>query len=159
MSAIRVIGVGNPLMGDDGLGIVALEQLQKLTLPMTVELIDGGCGGLNLAHLFYQCKRLLIIDAAEFGGQPGEIRQLRSSELKFPERPLSRLGHHFALAEVLQLAEAQPEPPQIKLFLMQTESCQPRLELSPAIRAAIPGLISLVHFELLAHGEQMEKPA
>ncbi len=155
MSDIRVIGVGNPLMGDDGLAIVALEQLQQLTLPTTVELIDGGCGGLNLAHLFYKCKQLVIIDAAEFGGQPGEIRQLLASDLDLLDQPPHRrLGHHFALAEVLQLAQHQPEPPAIHLFLMQTVSCLPKLELSLPIKAAIPTLISAIHTHLLSPPER-----
>ncbi len=145
MNRVRVIGVGNPLLGDDGLGIAAIEQLQLLQLPEEVELIDGGCGGLNLVHLFAGCRRVVLIDAADFGGQPGESRQLAATDLPRLNRDLPRrLGHHFALPELLAVVHQQAAAPLIELFLMQAADCRPNLHLSPAVAEQLPAFVAQI---------------
>lgn len=145
MSRVRVIGVGNPLMGDDGLGIAVIEQLQLLALPPDIELIDAGCGGLNLLPLFSDCEQVVLIDAAEFGATAGEIKQLPAGQLSMQATTQPhRLGHHFALPEILALVLQQAAPPEIVLFLMQAADCRPRLALSAEVAAALPALLSSI---------------
>lgn len=141
----RIIGVGNPLMGDDGIGIRAIELLQNEALPQSVELIDGGCGGLNLLPLFTDCRQLIIIDAADFGADAGRIRVLKNCDLhRIPILPPRQSGHQFGLAEILRLAQKLTSMPPLNLYLMQIKSCQPNSGLSSQVTAVLPDLIQKV---------------
>ena len=72
-----VIGLGNPLMGDDGLGLAALERLAAdWVLPPGVELVDGGTWGLNLLPLLEAADQVLFLDAVDVGKAPGEPVEL-----------------------------------------------------------------------------------
>jgi hydrogenase maturation protease len=138
----RIIGIGNPLMGDDGIGIRAVQELHKVRLPESVELIDGGCGGLQLLPLFAGCQHLVIIDAADFGARPGQIRILGNNELPLLPFPKPRLsGHLFCLPELLQAAEKTEQLPPLSLILVQVKSCQPRPKLSDELQSALPKLL------------------
>jgi hydrogenase maturation protease len=141
-SLTRIIGIGNPLMGDDGIGNAVIELLRGQTLPAVVELIDGGCAGLTLLQLLEGCRRAILIDAADFRAEPGTIRILRDPELSRlpPERPLQG-SHQPGLGEVLLWAAKLDRLPQITLVLMQVESCRPGWELSVKVRAALPELL------------------
>ncbi len=67
-----VLGLGNPLMGDDGLGLAVLERLrEEWEMPVTVELVDGGTWGMNLLPLIEDPRRLLLIDAIRLGRRAG----------------------------------------------------------------------------------------
>jgi len=143
--SIRIIGLGNPLMGDDGLGVKALELLRQEQLPTEVELIDGGCGGLKLLPLLSHCSELLIIDAADFGAPPGQLRILTHQEFRqLPAVSSSMAGHLFSLPELLIAAQAFSPLPPLSLFLMQVEYCQPTLSLSRPVEAALPALIEAI---------------
>ena len=138
----RVIGIGNPLMGDDGIGISVIERLQKESLPASVELVDGGCGGLTLLPLFDGCERLIIIDAADFGAPVGSIRMLDNRELDQLPTPLPhQSSHNFGLVDALRTAEKLGSLPPLTLFLLQVASCRPQLGLSKPVKKALPGLI------------------
>ncbi len=136
---LRVIGVGNPLMGDDGLGIAAIEQLKESALANQLELIDGGCGGLSLLHLLDGADKVVIIDAADFSAQPGSIRRLTSSDLP-PEPTTMKHTHQLALPELLKIHQSLPQAPEVVILLMQVESCQPKLGLSAAVAEKLPQL-------------------
>jgi len=83
MSKIGIIGIGNPLMTDDGIGLVLLEKLrnEKQNLK-NVEYIDGGTGGLNLLHTISNFDTVIFIDAVHFDGKLGESRLLKLDEIK-----------------------------------------------------------------------------
>ncbi|NOY13947.1 MAG: hydrogenase maturation protease [Deltaproteobacteria bacterium] len=139
---IRIIGIGNPLMGDDGIGISVIERLQKEPLPASVELVDGGCGGLTLLQLFDGCGRLIIIDAADFGAPVGSIKTLDNHELdQLPAALPHQASHNFGLAEALHTAEKLGSLPPLTLFLLQVAACRPQLGLSNPVEKALPGLI------------------
>ncbi len=145
----KVIGVGNPLMGDDGVGITAIELLQKGKLPTEVELIDGGCGGLVLLQLLEDCPRALIIDAADFAAEPGNIRILRNPDLsQLSQNQQLQLIHQPGLLEIFILADKLQRLPLLTLVLVQVESCEPKLQLSTKVEAALPELVRTVLNEI-----------
>lgn len=149
----RIIGIGNRLMGDDGVGIVAIELLEQENLPVSVELIDGGCGGLNLLPLLEDCHRAIIIDAGEFAAPPGTVRILRDPDpAQLPQEQPVRLSHQQGLPEALQLAGKLDRLPQITLVLVQVESCRPQLQLSPPVTAALSELVETVLREISGPG-------
>jgi hydrogenase maturation protease len=142
---IRIIGIGNPLMGDDGLGIAAIAHLQQKPLPPGIELIDGGCGGLSLLALLAECRQAIIIDAADFGATPGSIKILTAADLdQLPPQTFRPTGHQHGLAEVLHLLIKLEQLPRLSLIFMQVENCQLRGGLTARVNAAIPNLLETV---------------
>ncbi len=69
-SKLRIIGLGNPLMGDDGAGIAAVERLASLPLPAGVEVVDGGTGGLTLLDLMPARSASSSSTPSPWGGRP-----------------------------------------------------------------------------------------
>jgi hydrogenase maturation protease len=75
-----VLGLGNMLMADDGVGLAALARLRdEWCLPPHVELVDGGTWGMNLLHVVEGADRLLIFDAISQGGTPGSLIRLEGT--------------------------------------------------------------------------------
>jgi len=146
----RIIGVGNPLMGDDGIGIAAIRLLENEVLPTGVELIDAGCGGLTLLQFFQDCQHAIIVDAAEFRTKPGTIRILHDpASEQLPENNRLLLSHQPGLPEVLAAARRLNCLPQLTLILVQVETCQPQWQLSPRVQMALPKLVRSI-FDVIA---------
>jgi hydrogenase maturation protease len=100
-----LLGVGNPLMGDDGIGLEALRRLQaRWVLPPDVDALDGGTWGMNLLHTLEGADRVVILDAIRSGSEPGTLTVLERDEL--PRLFSHKLSpHQIDLQEVLALAE------------------------------------------------------
>lgn len=109
--ATLVLGLGNPLMGDDGLGLAALDRLgARWQLPADVRLLDGGTAGLQLLPDIEDAERLVLLDAIEAGEPPGTLVVLEREEL--PRYFAHKLSpHEVALREVLALAELRGRLP------------------------------------------------
>ena len=99
-----VIGLGNPLMGDDGFGLAVLAELrERWRMPDDVELVDGGTWGIRLLPLLDQADRVLFLDAVDRGAEPGTPFVLQGDEL--PRALCLKLSpHQIDLREVLALA-------------------------------------------------------
>lgn len=100
-----VIGLGNPLMGDDGFGLAALERLQsRWIMPDDVLLMDGGTWGMNLLPVIENAKRVLFLDAVQHGAAPGTPVRLERDAI--PRALTMKLSpHQVDLREVLAVAE------------------------------------------------------
>lgn len=147
---MRIIGIGNPLMGDDGIGIAAVSALEKEGVPEGVEIIDGGTGGLTLLTLMEGAKKVILVDAVETGREPGTILRLAGEDLE-PETSASSLSlHSSGLPEVLALGRALGTLPPLILFGVQPDSVEVRLGLSEPVAAALPSLLALIREELKA---------
>jgi hydrogenase maturation protease len=145
-----VIGLGNPLMGDDGLGLAALERLREAwDIPAGVELVDGGTWGMNLLPIIEDAERVLLIDAIEIGAAPG-------TEVVIPRDCLPRYlttkisPHQVDLSDVLALAELRGTLPEHTTAVgLQPERVEMSTELSEAVRVRLDSLVGTV-VELLA---------
>jgi len=100
-----VLGLGNPLMGDDGFGLVVLERLRdEWEVPPEVDLVDGGTWGMNLLPLIEDASEVVLIDAIRTGQPPGSAVELERESL--PRYLAHKLSpHQIDLKEVLALAE------------------------------------------------------
>jgi hydrogenase maturation protease len=103
--AVVVLGLGNPLMGDDGLGLAVLDRLrEEWDIPDEVELVDGGTWGMTLLPLIEDAERLVLIDAIRTGAPEGTVVELERDRL--PRYLAHKLSpHQIDLKEVLALAE------------------------------------------------------
>jgi hydrogenase maturation protease len=140
-----VIGLGNPLMGDDGAGVAALERLRdEWDIPPEVELIDGGTWGMNLLPLVESARHLILIDAIRTGSAPGTLNVLERRELpRYFSLKLS--PHQIDLREVLALAELRGLLPEDLVAVgIEPERVEMELSLSPRVSAGLDKVIDLV---------------
>lgn len=145
MRPTLVLGLGNPLMGDDGAGLAALGQLRdEWQLAEAIELVDGGTWGMNLLPLLESFDRVILLDAIDQRAQPGALLLLRKDELpRYLSHKLS--PHQLDLREVLAIAELRDKLPRHLLAIgVQPESVELTAALSPRVSEAIPRLVDLV---------------
>jgi hydrogenase maturation protease len=137
-----VIGVGNPLMGDDGLGLAALAILQnEWTFDPPVILLDGGTWVMNLLPQIEEAERLLLLDAIKGGHPPGTVVELVGDAI--PRLFATKLSpHQIDLREVLALAEWRGTLPGRTVALgVQPERVELATELSQPVAHALPALV------------------
>jgi hydrogenase maturation protease len=149
-----VIGLGNPLMGDDGAGLAALEQLRDdWDVSPDVELVDGGTWGMNLLPLLETADRVLLLDAIYNGRTPGTITELVGDAV--PRGFDHKLSpHQIDLREVLALAMLRETlPSQLVAIGVEPELIEMSTTLSPPVAAAIPSMVArtAVWLESLGH--------
>jgi len=137
-----VIGVGNPLMGDDGLGLVVLNALRESWgfFP-DVELIDGGTWGMNLLPSIEDADRLILLDAVQAGEVPGTPVTLEGASVpRFLSTKLS--PHQIDLREVLAVAELRGRlPAQLVVFGAQPERVSMSQSLTPSVSSSVDEIV------------------
>ena len=139
-----VLGAGNPIVGDDGTGIAALDRLRQLwSFDGEVELVDGGTWGMNLLPVIETCGRLLILDAVRANRAPGERIALARDELpRFLSHKLS--PHQIDLKEVLALAELRGRLPRDTVVVgVQPELVEMGTSLSDAAGRGLDAAVAL----------------
>lgn len=152
-----VIGLGNPLMGDDGLGILAAQRLQEeWFLPPEVQVVDGGTWGMNLLPLIDDADALLLIDAIDRNMPPGTQIVLARDEI--PRALALKVSpHQIDLREVIALAELRGTLPERMIAVgLQPERVELGAPLSPAVERHIDHLVAMAASQLGAWGHQCE---
>lgn len=145
----RIIGIGNPLMGDDGVGIAAVECLRAMALPEGVEAVDGGTCGLTLLDLMEGAGTVILVDAVETGKPPGTVVRFTPEEVVLPEGEAAPSLHEAGLAQVLTLGrEMDLLPSEIVIYGVQPASVECRLGLSPSVAHALGHLLERILAEL-----------
>lgn len=136
-----VLGLGNTLNRDEGLGVFALEPLrERFGSAGAVELLDGGVLGMGLLPLVESCDHLLLLDAVDSGMPPGTVVELAREEI--PLRAGRKLSwHQLSFQEVLEFASARGNlPRRLHLVGAQPADISTGFGLSPEIEAALPGI-------------------
>ena len=139
-----VLGLGNMLMADDGVGLAALARLEEeWFVPRDVELVDGGTWGMNLLPVIESADRVLILDAIDLGDPPGTLIRLEGNEIpRFLGLKLS--PHQIDLREVLALAELRGTFPGLVIALgIQPERVEMSTTFSPRVEARLDQLVHL----------------
>jgi len=139
-----VIGLGNPLMGDDGIGLAALAALVASWEVTGVELVDGGTWGMNLLPLIESADTVILLDAIHLGRVPGTVIELDGDAV--PRRLAAKLSpHQIDLGEVLALAALRETLPRRLVAIgIQPAEVEMRTSLSPAVAAAMPLMLRRV---------------
>lgn len=133
-----VIGVGNPLMTDDGIGLEALRRLQvRWSLPPDVDLVDGGTWGMNLLHVFEEADAVILLDAIRAKVPPGSLVVLERDQL--PRLFAHKLSpHQIDLQEILALLELRGTLPE---RIVAVGLCPDRVEMGVGLsEAAMAGM-------------------
>jgi len=147
---IVIIGVGNLLLKDEGVGVHVAQELQKKDLPSAVEVHDGGVAGIGLIDFFPGASKVLLIDAADMNLDPGAIVRFTPEEVLSEKGGPGFSAHDVGLPEVLELAKALGNcPPEVAIFGIQPKEISWGTELSPEVQASVPKVIETVLNEVI----------
>ncbi len=137
-----VLGLGNTLNRDEGLGVHCLEPLrERLKDRPEIEVLDGGVLGMDLLPLVEACSHLLILDAVDAGRPPATIVELGGSEIPLFSR-LKLSWHQVSFQEVLQFADVRGRlPAHLHLVGAQPADVSTGYGLSPAIELLVPDIL------------------
>ncbi len=136
-----ILGLGNLLFSDEGFGIHALRYLRtEMNSQFQVEWVDGGVLGLNLLPLIEESSHLLVLDAVDAGLAGGSLVEITGEQMPlFTNNKMSE--HQIGFQEVLALARLRDRyPAQLHLVGVQPANMAPGVELSPAVKAALPAV-------------------
>lgn len=140
---VLVLGVGNLLMGDEGVGIHVLRTLEQAAPVPGVRLLDGGTGGINLLREFDGAGDIVMIDATRDGRPAGTITFLQP--LCVGELPRGLGAHDFGLKDLFAAAALLGHFPRIHLYTVSVEEVRPMCtELSPTVAKAVSGVVHAV---------------
>jgi hydrogenase maturation protease len=146
-----VIGLGNVVMCDDGLGVHAVRRLRERTaVAEGVEVIEGGTAGLLLLPHLADARRAILVDAIDTGSCPGTFTRL-SGEDWMGAFSLRMTPHEVALEDLLGAARLkQVWPEELVLLGLQPGTIALGAELSPPVAAALDDLVDAIAAELVA---------
>ncbi len=151
--SVVVIGLGNVLLSDEGLGVRAVELLeQRYSLPASVELIDGGTSAMDLLNPLSNNEHVIIADSVKTGAPPCTLVRLADDEVpKFFQTKIS--PHQIGLSDLLALLTVQGQAPKrITIIGMVPESLKTHIGLSDGINAKMDEMVELLADELRSLG-------
>ena len=158
---IGVLGIGNVLMGDDGVGPYTVKLLEaRYKFPKRVELQDVGTPGLGITSVFTEYDAVILIDAVNAKKNPGEVKVYRKDELVLVPVKQRISPHHPALVEALLFAELSRKcPKEVLLVGIVPETCELKCGLSAAVQAGVEAAIDVVLVELEQWGAPVKLKA
>jgi hydrogenase maturation protease len=148
-----VLGVGSPLMGDDGLGVAVVNRLRDAWEGETsLALLDGGTWGMRVLPFIEGARRLLIVDAIRNGGPPGALVRLEREEI--PRHLRKKVSpHQIELGEVLAVAELRSTfPPEAVALGIEPAVIELNDTLSEPVERTVPELVAAIESQLEAWG-------
>jgi len=143
-----VLGLGNTLMGDDGVGVRVVEQLQGLDFG--AEVVNGATAGLSLLEKLNGYKRVVVVDAVDMGKAPGSVARFSAEELLgLPESQNFSL-HEMGLVEVLKIGRSLNEDfDNLMVIGIQPKDLNQGEKLSPEVGEKISEVIELIKKEVV----------
>jgi hydrogenase maturation protease len=145
---ILILGIGNILLKDEGIGVHVINRLKDMPLPADVEVMDGGTMGIDLLFYIEGRKKVIVVDTVKAGEPPGTMYRFTDKDLSMRKQFL-RTAHGIDFADVVRTAQQLGTQPHEIIFIgIEPEDMGEGLELSPFIQNRIPNLIELVMREL-----------
>ncbi len=140
---ILILGIGNYLMGDEGVGVHAVHALSKVKLPENVDILDGGTGSFDLMPIIAQYALVFFIDATMDGREPGSLDVIYP---KFAaDFPSVLSAHDVGLKDMIDALEFNGELPKIILLTVSIKEMIPMtITLTPEVQNAIPDIVDKV---------------
>lgn len=149
-----VIGLGNPLMADEGIGTLLVDELSKLAaagkLPSdNIEYYDGGCGGMYLLHVIAERKKAILIDCCIMGTKPATIRRFTPDDVNSIKKMTHLSLHEVDILKVIELAEQIGQcPDQIVIFGIEPVVIEQRMNLSPELETKLSDYVAAIRKEI-----------
>lgn len=149
---IVILGVGNLLLSDEGVGVHVANELMKMELPPEVTVVEGGTDGFGLLNIITEADRLIVIDAVKGGGAPGSIYRFDINEVQSCPSGFKTSVHQIGILEVISLSGLIGKTPHTTVVGVEPKSLEMSMELSPEIKSKIPRIIELIFAELRNDG-------
>ena len=148
-----VLGLGNVLMGDEGIGVYVVRAIEKHTLPRDVECLDGGTGGFTLLEPLEDADRIILIDAANDDNPIGTVT--RTTPRFSRDYPPTLTAHDVGMKDLLDMFYIQGGTHEIVLYAITIDPAQPiRMELSEQAAGAATVAVYQILQELRASASQ-----
>lgn len=139
-----VIGIGNILLKDDGVGVHVVQALKGVVLPSTIILVDGGTSTLDMLDYFLDYQSLIVIDALRGGEKPGTLYKLSPEAMAgLAKKNLSL--HDVQILDVIQMAQMLDSFPEVTIYGIEPEEVTYGLEMSETLKNAFPGIVDTIY--------------
>ncbi|MGE5416410.1 MAG: hydrogenase maturation protease [Acidobacteriota bacterium] len=148
MKKVLVVGIGNPLLQDEGLGVHVVNQIEQMDLPLGVEVIDGGTHTYDLVDFFCQGENLIVVDALKAGGEPGTIYRASLDELGLKAEEGATSLHQLHFIEAMHMVNLLGHHPKVIVFGVEPNVIDWGLELTPQVQAKMPKLLDFIEKEI-----------
>ncbi|MCX5643628.1 MAG: HyaD/HybD family hydrogenase maturation endopeptidase [Phycisphaerae bacterium] len=147
---VVVLGLGNPLMADEGIGVYLVERLMdSATEYPAVDFVDAGTGGVSILYHIEGRRKAVVIDCAFMGEPPGAIRRFTPEEVRSTKVLAHQSLHEADLMRIIAMARQLGEAPdQIVIFGIQPERVELGQDLSRTLTERIDEYISMILHEL-----------
>jgi len=139
---IAIVGCGNLLRSDDGVGPLLIRKLWDLGVPPGIRLADGGTAGMDVVFQIGDAEEVIIIDACQTGAEPGTIYEVPGEEVETPP-PAGINLHSFRWDHAISVGRwllKDRFPKKVTVFLIEAENLEPGFGLSPTVEAAMERL-------------------
>lgn len=136
-----LLGVGNYLMGDEGVGVHVAQRLEISQEIPGIDVVDGGTGGFHLMEFFEQYEKVILVDATLDGRKPGTIRCIQPKYAS--DFPPEISAHDIGLKDLVSALQLLGRMPELYLYVVSIESIQQQgMELTQEIEECIPLLLA-----------------
>ncbi len=141
---VLILGIGNILLRDEGVGVHVVGALEKMRLPDCVEVCDGATAGVDLLDVLAERRTVIIVDAVDAGRPPGVVVRFTGKDV-VTGRGRDVSLHDIGMAEVLRMTRLlNCAPHEVIVFGIQPESVEPGLELTPTAAVAATTAVDLI---------------
>ncbi len=145
---ILILGIGNILLSDEGIGVRVIEQMQAISLSEDVELVDGGTSGVDLLDIVSDRDTVIVVDAVDADCRPGTVLRFGIDQLMQKDNPYISM-HELGIAETINMTEQLGcAPKEVIIFGIQPLKIECGLELSKTLEHAAQEVVELILNEL-----------
>lgn len=149
-NSILILGIGNDLLKDEGIGVHVIEAMKEMRLPGNVTLVNGGVSGIDLLEQIAEADRMIIIDAIDAGEQPGSVFRFKPEEVEVMLSKHKTSLHQVDLFDTLKIAKFLDCYPETIVIGIQPKDVAWGMEPTPDLASRIPRIIDLVTKEIQA---------
>ena len=145
---VLILGVGNLLLSDEGVGVHIARKLMEMDFPPQVRVVEGGTDGFGLMHVLLEADRLILVDAVKGGGSPGSIYRFEIEDCPpFPDIYKTSV-HQISILEIINLSSLIGPTPRTTIIGVEPKCLGMGMDLSPEIEEKIPRVIQLIREEV-----------
>lgn len=143
-----ILGLGNLLLSDEGIGVHVVRRLQRMLLPPAVEVLDGGTGGFELLTHCRGKKKIVIVDAVQIAAEPGSIFRFTTAEVLEQPRPAFSV-HEGGVYELLHFLQTlRPQPEVIIYGIVPEDTQRMSMALSATLAHKLDEIVALIVAEV-----------
>jgi len=138
-----ILGVGNLLMRDEGVGVHAANQMERLSLPPGVEVREGGTDGFKLLNIILKAGRLILVDAVKGGGEPAALYRFDITDYREVPDQYKTSVHQIGIWDVVTMAGMVGDAPRTTIIGVEPAEIAMSMDLSEPVLRRLPRVCEL----------------